>query len=251
MIFSPRRASLVALGLVAALACGCDERPAPSPAPAPARATSSAAPRSPTPSPTPSLSPSPSPTASSSAAPADLEPVAPGDAANDNPRCSRRKSTGLLTACEKIDGAPGAWTPTPRELAGAVGVAGGLCYCAGALEEQALACAKKVGAGALRFTIGAYDDPTDCTVRVVPVASKGERLFVMAADNRDLATFYAVLAIVEQRATGATAWFRGFNDMPSDAEIAAGARGVSPAMRAAWPKLSPEARTAIGAAVAR
>jgi hypothetical protein len=233
--------------LLAALLSGCHDGPGIAPEPALVPISSAAGPVASIVAPTASTA---SASAAPSAAPRDLpfgaSSAAPGDdALSDNPGCTRRKNSGVLAACAKHTGNLGGWAPTPDEMAAAMKLAGSICYCAGEMHAQARTCATRVKASTISMTVGRLRDPTDCTIAISAVSANGRRWIVIDATNRDVATFYGILSVVEQGAAGLTLYYQGFNGVPSDAEVAAGAQGVSPEMKRDWPTLPQDVRAAL------
>jgi hypothetical protein len=171
----------------------------------------------------------------------------PGDeASNDNRGCSRRRNTGALTTCERSLGSFGAWSPTQQELVDAMKVADAICYCATDVHVPAQTCAGRLSATTVKLQVGKQDDPTDCTITITAAEHKGRRWVVIDAFNRDVATFYSILSIVERTAGGFRRYYQGFNGLPDEKSLREGAEGISPEMKRDWPGLPRALRAAFG-----
>lgn len=177
------------------------------------------------------------------------EPAAPAGPITDeqilmlNEGCKLRKSTNEISRCVAEPNAIGTWRPTKDEIAPALKLGGSLCYCADPIEKVVLTCMDRAKAPLVRVVIGKLDEPTDCGVSI-STAEFGRRRFVrMLADDRDLATFYQVEVIAELTASGAVAYYEGFEPL-TDAMVQGGGnggeKGLSHQLRADWATLSPE-----------
>jgi hypothetical protein len=227
MIAAPRHA-LVALALLASNAACRGEPTATQPAPSAAAPRDTAAP----------TTTAPSATAAPSAAAEPEGGLAP------NPGCSKRKNSGVMSACEAHKDNLGAWAPTPREVGDVMKLASGVCYCAKDLDVPALACAGRVKSSTVKVTIGAQGDPTDCTLGISAVSWKGRRWVVVNAFNRDVSTFYSILEIYERTKGGFVKYYGGFNGLPDAEALKKGAEGVTPEMKRDWPTLPADVRKA-------
>ena len=190
----------------------------------------------------PSAKPAPS-AAPTQAAAATATGAAAGGLA-PNPRCSVRKNSGVMSACEAYRGNLGGWTPTPRETADVMKLASGVCYCAKDLDVPALACAGRVKSGTVKVTVGKQGDPTDCTITISAAQWKGRRWVVVNAFNRDVSTFYGILAIYERGKDGFRKYYEGFNGLPEAEALKNGTDGVTPEMKRDWPTLPADVRKA-------
>lgn len=158
-----------------------------------------------------------------------------------NEGCWYRRSTNTISKCEPQPVTRGAWKPTQAEIASALKLDSGLCYCAKPVERPVLTCMESAKAALVTVTIGKSDEPTDCTVVVSSAEIEGRRWVRLLADNRDRSTFYQVERIVEIEAGGAASYYLGFEEL-TDALVKSGDEGISKRLREDWPKLSVEAR---------
>jgi hypothetical protein len=158
-----------------------------------------------------------------------------------NAGCTYRRSTNTISSCTAQPITVGAWKPTKAEIAPALKLGDGLCYCAKPVEKPVLTCMDSAKAPLVSVTIGAQGDATECTVHLASAEFGGRRWLRMLADNRDGATFYQVEAIVEITAGGPIAWYEGFEPL-TDAMVQKGEEGVSPQLRADWAKLPADAK---------
>ena len=181
--------------------------------------------------------PAPPPSASSTQAEGQEPP---------NVGCALRKNTGVLSACEKNDRKLGRATLTPEDVDQAMKIAKGICYCAAGLDRPAAACTGRLRTGSVKLTVGKLGDPTDCTISLSAAEWHGRRWIVIDAFNRDQATFYSILTILERLPSGLTPYYSGFNGLPDAASIASGAEGVSAAMKLDWPGLPADLRAFLG-----
>ena len=113
----------------------------------------------------------------------------------------------------------------------------GSCYCATGLVEAIEQCAQKTAVGQLSLTLGQLGDPTDCALTVAAGELGARRFLRFYAFNRDQATFYSIITVVELKGDKAELYYNGFNsfDPPGTADV--DPKQHSAALVKDWPKL--------------
>ncbi len=159
------------------------------------------------------------------------------EAERANEGCKLRKNTNLVSRCEPHDGKLGNWTPSRKELMVAAPLLNGSCYCASGLIEAIDGCAQKINSGQLSLTLGTLGDPTDCSL-TVGAAELGARHFLrIYAFNRDQATFYSIITVVELKGDKAELYYQGFNSFDPPGTTDLDPKQHSAALVKDWPKL--------------
>lgn len=152
-----------------------------------------------------------------------------------------------VTACKKSNRTFGGWSPSPADVSRLFrdGGAAGVCYCATGLAEPIAACMQKLGTSLVSVTLGAIEEPTDCTVHV-SAAVLGQRRWVrVEGENRDRATFYGVDVVVAAHGASLTPYYEGFNGIPKGGR-GDGEEGASEEMLREWSTLPSEVRSFLG-----
>jgi hypothetical protein len=159
-----------------------------------------------------------------------------------NRGCKYRKNSGRVLSCERSEKS-GAWAPDRKELEGMMKLVEGACYCAAGLVKPVQACARMQGTTAVTLVLGQPGEPTDCRLELRAGEFQGRRFVVANAFNRDVATFYAVIHILERTNRGYQRYFRGFNRVPEALADADPGDEISPTMRAEWATLPADLRS--------
>jgi hypothetical protein len=154
-----------------------------------------------------------------------------------NEGCKLRKNTNVTSRCAAHDVRLGKWKPSAKELMVTAPLLSGSCYCASGLIEAIDRCAQKIDGGQIALTLGTLGDPTDCSLTVGAAELGARRFLRIYAFNRDQATFYSIITVVELKGDKAELYYQGFNSFDPPGTTDVDPKQHSAALVKDWPTL--------------